>query len=87
LVGENPADIHIFFTFCCTQKIFYKISLQLFKTGKVGPGQLSKVVGAVLLTFQTRIVHRKHIWWVCKLARLALAGYHSSMRSSEKSVI
>jgi hypothetical protein len=50
-------------------------SLKAFRTGAIATGQLSKVVGAVLLAFQKRIVHQQPICWISKPARLSLAVF------------
>jgi hypothetical protein len=46
-----------------------------FKTGEIATSQLSKVVNAVLLTFQKRIVHPQPICRISTLARLPLASF------------
>jgi hypothetical protein len=57
------------------------------KTGKIGPGRLSKVAGAELTAFQKRIFSWKNIWWISKLPIWLWPAFKSSRRSSEKSVI
>jgi hypothetical protein len=47
-----------------------KFSESFSKTGEIGTGRLSKVVGAVLPTFQKRIVHREPI---CQISNPAAA--------------
>jgi hypothetical protein len=41
-----------------------RLCLSVFKTGKNGPIQFSKVAAAMLPAFQKIIVYWKHIWWI-----------------------
>jgi hypothetical protein len=57
------------------------------KTGKIGPGWLSKVVCAALPTFQKRIVKLENIWQISKPPSWLCPAFKSSQRSSEKAII